>query len=469
MAEHIESHVRETDAFTLSMERDPLLRSTIVAVSVFDRAPDWDVLVERIDRATRLAPTFRQKLEPTPLGLAPPRWVDDPDFSLDFHLRRVEAPHPKHLSTVFEIARNAGMAAFDPARPRWEFTLVEGLTGGRAALVMKVHHALTDGIGGIQLAAHVVDLQREPADLGPMPPEPTAAARHPLDAWRTAITFDLARALDATRTRLASLPGDAVRVVRDPVGTVTDAAATAASLARFVRPITTTLSPVMVSRRLQWHFATLDVPLEPLKRAGRHADGTLNDAFLGGVAGGLRRYHAAHDAEVPTLRLTMPISIRHEDDPEGGNRITLVRFEVPVGIEDPVERMHEIDRIGNALRHERALPWSDAVAGVLNLLPGSITGGMLKHVDFLASNVPGFADPVYVGGAEVVGFYPFGPTLGSAANLTLMSYRGTCHIGVNTDVGAVPDPEVFLECLRQGFEEVLDLTGQHEAVRLGAA
>jgi diacylglycerol O-acyltransferase len=234
-----------------------------------------------------------------------------------------------------------------------------------------------------------------------------------------------------------------------------------------VRPITTTLSPVMTNRRLQWHYDTLDVPLKPLKAAAKKADGTVNDGFVAGVAGGLRRYHERHGATVEALRLTMPISIRNDDDPEGGNRVTLVRFEVPVGIEDPIERMREIDRLGAELRKDRALPWSNTVAGVLNLLPGTVTGGMLKHVDFLASNVPGFDRRVYVGGAEMLGFFPFGPTLGSAANITLMSYRDTCHLGINTDTGAVPDPEMFLECLREGFEEVLDLAGEHEPVRRG--
>jgi diacylglycerol O-acyltransferase len=459
------SHVRETDAFTLSMERDPLLRSTIVAVALFDRSPDWDVLVERIDRATRLTPTFRMRLQPTPLGLAPPRWVTDADFDLAFHLRRIEAPSPKTFDTVIEYARTAGMAAFDPARPLWEFTLIDGLTGGRAALVMKLHHSLTDGIGGVQIAAHVVDLEPEPEDLGPMPGAPRASRRGPLDPWWDVFAYDLTRLVDLARHRVAAFPGDARHMLSDPVGSVREGAATAAALARFVRPITTTRSQVMTERRLQWHFATLDVPLRPLKDAAKQASGTLNDGFVGGVAGGLRRYHEKHGSSVDTLRLTMPISIRNEDDPEGGNRVTLVRFEVPVGIEDPVERMHEIDRLTAELRHDRALPWSNTVAGVLNLLPNSFTGQMLKHVDFLASNVPGFDRRIWVGGAEVLAFFPFGPTLGSAANITLMSYRDTCHIGVNTDMGAIPDPDLFLECLRDGFEEVLDLAGEHDAVQ----
>lgn len=457
MPDVLEAHVRETDAFTMSLERDPLLRSTIVAVALFDRLPDWDVLVDRVDRATRLTPTFRQKLVPTPLGLAPPRWKIDPDFDLTWHLRRAGVPSPGGLDTVLQAARNAGMTAFDPERPLWEFTLFEGLPDGAAALVMKVHHALTDGIGGIQLAAHVVDLERTPGDLGPHPPVPPAAETGPLDALLEAIGFDLRRLAIDVVAAARMVPDTVASVVRDPVGTARTAAETAASVARFVRPITDTRSTVMTERRLQWHYDTLDVPLAPLKAAAKAVDGTLNDGFVGGITGGLRRYHERHGASVDTLRLTMPISIRTDDDDEGGNRVTLVRFEVPVGIEEPAERMREIDRLCAALRTERAIPHSNTIAGVLNLLPVAVTGGMLKHVDVLASNVPGFDADVYVGGARVEGFYPFGPTLGAAANITLMSYRGTCNIGINTDAGAVEDPEVLLACLREGFDEVLAL------------
>ena len=150
-------------------------------------------------------------------------------------------------------------------------------------------------------------------------------------------------------------------------------------------------------------------------------------------------------------------------------RITLVRFEVPVGIADPAERIRTIHQRCQQLRHDRALAWTEEVAAVLNLLPSSITGGMLKHIDFLASDVPGFDRPVYVGGAKVIGFYPFGPTTGSAANITLMSYRGTCHVGVNTDAGAVADHAVLVDCLREGFEDVLALVGPHPPVFIVAS
>jgi diacylglycerol O-acyltransferase len=457
MVDVLEGHVRETDAFTMRMERDPLLRSTVTAITLYDRTPDWDVLVERIDRATRLVPSFREKLVASPLGLAPPRWVLDPDFDLSWHLRRVRAPAPRTVDALLGMARVAAMTAFDPARPLWEFTLVDGLTGGRAALLMKVHHSLTDGVGGIDLAAHVVDLQRRPKDLGPMPPVPTARSHGLLDRLGDSVAFDVARWTGVARSMATAAPRAVVQAARHPLGTASAVAETVGSLARFVQPVTTTMSPVMTERRLQWHLDVLDVPFAELKAAGREAGGSLNDAFLAGVTGGLRRYHEQHLSGVGTLRLTMPINVRNADDPAGGNRITLARFEVPVGLVDPAARIRELGSICKQVRKEKALPYSEAVAGVLNLLPPAVTGGMLKHVDFLASNVPGFRTAVYVGGARVDAFYGFGPTIGAAANVTLMSYGDTCNIGITTDVGAVPDADVFLACLTEGFDEVLAL------------
>ncbi len=181
----VDTHVSETDAFTLQLERDPLLRSTIVAIATFDRPPDWERLNERVERATRIAPTFRKKLVPSPFGLASPRWEIDPDFDLSWHLRRARVPAHGGFDAVLDHARNAGMTAFDHERPLWEFTLMEGLPNGRAALVMKVHHSLTDGIGGVSLAAHVADLTRKPGKLERVPDAPCSTVTGRSSRWST--------------------------------------------------------------------------------------------------------------------------------------------------------------------------------------------------------------------------------------------------------------------------------------------
>ncbi|HMS47045.1 MAG: wax ester/triacylglycerol synthase domain-containing protein [Candidatus Microthrix subdominans] len=466
MVESLDPVVREVDAFAVHMEEDPLLRSTIVAVALFDTTPDWDVFVDRMERATRLAPSFRSLLVQPPLRLGPLRRIPDPDFDLSWHLRRMAAPAPHTLDEVLSFASTSGMTAFDVARPLWEFTLVEDLTDGRAALVMKVHHSLTDGIGGIQLAQHVVDLQREAPELGPMPEvppaEPTSTARLVVDSFSSNLTRTAALAGD----RLRRLPGDLVGLIRDPIGVAGRGLEVAGSIINFARPVTRTMSPLMTDRRLAWRYHALDVPFAELRLAGKSADGTVNDAFMAAVAGGLARYHDRHGLPVEELRVTMPVSVRASDDAEGGNRITLARIVIPVGLADPAERIRAIRSISRQWRSEPSIPYTNAIAGALNLLPRTITGDMLKHVDFTASNVPGFSDAIYVGGARVTAFYPFGPPIGASANFTLMSYAGTCNIGLTADRGAITNPEELMSCLVEGFDEVLGLGGgQDDSVR----
>ena len=293
-----------------------------------------------------------------------------------------------------------------------------------------------------------------------MPADALSGAPRAWDGWVDVLGYDTCAALRHSRALLGAVPTTLGRMLRDPLGVVDEVSRTASSIARFVRPVMSTLSPVMTDRRLLLHYDTLDVPTDALKAAAAKCGGTLNDAFIGGITGGLRRYHAMHGSGVDTLRLTMPISVRTDTDQPGGNRVTLVRFEVPVGIADPLARMRAIDDLTRALRRERAIRYTNAIASVLNRLPVAVTGGMLKHVDFLASDVPGFDRDVFVGGARLEAFYPFGPTLGAAANLTLMSYQHHCHIGVSTDLGAVPDTARFAACLREGFEEVLALADE---------
>jgi hypothetical protein len=217
---------------------------------------------------------------------------------------------------------------------------------------------------------------------------------------------------------------------------------------------------------LAWHYDALEFPVEDIRRAAHAAGATLNDAFLSGATAGLRLYHERHDMHVDELRVTMPVSIRKPDDPIGGNRITLVRFKVPVSITDPTKRMVETHARCEFVKNDRSAPFTNAIAGTLNMLPRSYIGGMLKHVDFLASNVPGIPVPIYLAGARVERFYGFGPTIGAAVNLTLVSYCGTSFVGINIDTGAVPDPDVLVDCLRDGFEEVLAVAGEHEGVVL---
>src|SRR6185369_6036395 len=139
------------------------------------------------------------------------------------------------------------------------------------------------------------------------------------------------------------------------------------------------------------------------------------------------------------------------------NRITLMRFDVPAGVVDPAQRIAEIHRRASNVRHERSLPYTQLIAGALNLMPRWYIGSILRHVDFVASDVPGIPVPVFLGGAPVRAQYAFGPTIGAAVNITLLTYVDVCSFGINVDTGAIPDYDVFRDCLVDGFDEVLAL------------
>jgi WS/DGAT/MGAT family acyltransferase len=451
-----------SDAVLWDIEKDPVLRSTITAVALLDTSPDWDRFVGRLHHATTAVPRLRQRVVVPPLRVGPPQWVDDDRFDLGYHLRRVRAPATAPddaLRAALDVAQPLAMAPFDRARPLWEFTLVEDLPGGRAALVHKVHHSLTDGVGGIRLALTLLD--EEPG--GPDPEPTTSPATGDDPSARSVVTDSLSDEIGRNLRAVRGIPraaGAAVaRTVRDPVRAAGETVRMAGSAVRLLRPATHPGSPIMRDRTLARRFEALDVPWATLRDAAHAAGGTVNDAFLAAVAGGIAAYHRRHDAELAHLRFTMPINVRHDDDPAGGNRFVPARFTVPATIDDPAVRIEAMGRLAGEWQHEPALQLTEPLAALLDRLPVTVTtsvfGGMLKGVDAVVTNVPGVPTRCYLAGAEVVGEWAFAPTSGAALSVALISHVGTGCIGITIDTGAVPDPELLTACLEDGFAEIL--------------
>ncbi|MBX9641999.1 MAG: WS/DGAT domain-containing protein, partial [Mycobacteriaceae bacterium] len=418
--------------------------------------PDWDEVRDRFDRISRKLPMFRQRVVESPRP-APPRWEHYPDFDLDYHMRSTAVSGSGSLEDVLEMARLAEMQDFDRARALWETTLVAGLADGGAALICKFHHALTDGVGGVQIAMNLFDLSEELYPHEPLPEEPRVTASTWLDGYRDTLRYNTSLLGQA----LVGIAGRAPRLVYDgvrrPIATARSAAANVASVYRTVRPLSRTGSPLTTERSLIRRLSVHDVPRPELREAAHRCGGALNDAFVAGVAAGLRIYHEKHGVAVGDLHLTMPISLRTKADDIGGNKITLMRFDVPVGEPDPARRIKTIHQRVGAVRNERSLPHTQFIAGMLNLMPRWYIGSVLRHVDFLTSDVPGIPVPVFLGGAAVRGQYAFGPTIGASVNVTLLSYVDTCALGVNVDTAAIPDYDIFHEALVAGFQEVLAL------------
>ncbi len=438
-----------------SASHDPTMRSPILGLVALESSPDWDTLVDRFDRASRVAPVLRQKVLEGPADILSPRLVIDPDFDLSFHMRRYRVTAPGSWDQVLDEARRQSMADFDLARPLWRVTLIEGLRGGRAAMIVKLHHAIADGQGAMMLGATVIDLGPDGQDLGPMPPAPVAVPLDSAGFLGTAVVDASSFVVKQVREITDAALPMAGRALRDPVGAVEDAFGVLRSVTRFLALPTSPMSPVMRGRSINYHFVTFDVPIAELKAAAKPHGLSLNDAFMAAVTGGMRIYHERRGKPVGELRCNMPISLRDPQRP-AQNAVTIARFEVPVDITDPVERMAAIRRIVGEWRQEPALHLADPLAEVgYRLMPSDLVSATAQTSDFTASNVSGVPMPVWVAGARVLAMYPLTATIGAAANITLLSYADSAAIGVSMDDAAIPDRDLFVECLGGGFAEVV--------------
>jgi WS/DGAT/MGAT family acyltransferase len=460
---HYDEWMSPADALLWNNERDPMLRSTILSVIVLEKSPDEERFQASIERFVTRIPRLRQRVVLDPLGAAPPRWEADANFDLAFHLRRVGAPGAGRLRDLFDLAAPVVMQAFDRDRPLWELHRVDGLEGGRCALLMKLHHAISDGVGLVRMTSSLIERSAEapPPRAEPAPslldePSHGGAFEESLRALRHRASENL----DLSGRALGALGRAAVSAARGPVATAASGARLASSLVRLLRPVSEPMSPLLRGRSLASRLDAFEVPLADLKRAGHAVDGTVNDAFVGAITGALRLYHEHHGRPVSELRMTMPINLREgEAGKRAGNRFAPARFAVPIGMADPAARMRAIHERAAAQREEPALPAIEEITTLLARLPGrlgvGLFGSMLKAVDFVTSNVPGPPFPVYSSGARVERMIGFGPLSGAALNVTLFSYDGVCQLGIHADRAALPDPELFLSCLDKATAEIL--------------
>ncbi len=461
---HFSTHLNESDSTLWSIERDPILRTTIVAVSMLDRSPNWERLHDKMEEACILVPRLQQKVVATPMRVGPPRWQDDDRFDVDYHLRRVVCPAPGDLRTLLDMVGVFAMAAFDKDRPLWEFTLVEGLAGGGAAFVQKVHHAFTDGVGGVKMAKMLLDESRSPRKGKKVVPGEVSKKVTSLEAIMEPLAANARTASELSLRGARAFPSFATTAFLRPDRVVKSGVASARSIVKLLAPAMTPLSPVMVGRGMSRQLHAFEVPLADLLASAHAAESTLNDAFLASITDGLRRYHERRGAPVTALRVTMPINLRKAGDELGNNRFTPARLTIPIDGVDASQRMQRMGTLSRQWRTEPSLPLTNVIAGALNRLPiamtTSIFGGMLKAIDFVATNVPGLTNRVYLAGAEVTHEYAFAPSSGAAFSVALLSHGDQCCIGINIDTTAVSDTDVLVECLREGFDDVLSVGSQ---------
>ena len=448
----------DVEALMWNLEKDPHLSASIANVTILDQVPDADRLRSRLEAAVARVPRLRQRVVPALGRLAPPEWRDDPDFDLDYHIRSMAVPAPGTMRALLDLAATIANHPFDRTRPLWEFVIVEGLEGGRAAMIQKLHHAIADGEGSIRMSEQFIDLSRDaesPIAAGGVPPESIDA--NLVDTTVETLTHNLRRGLGVARRAAEGVAG----IVQHPSRAValgTDTVALAQSAVRQLVITDHAHSPLWTERSLKRHIEVLQVPFDEAKAAAKALGGSLNDLFVTAAAGGAGAAHRAAGQPIEELRITMPVSTR-KDGSAGGNAFTPTRVLVPVDIEDPAARFVAIrDRLAPT-KGERSLGIIDGLAGVANLLPTSLAVRMARQqvetVDFAISNVRGAPFALFIAGARMEANYPVGPTGGTAWNLTLMSYDGHLDIGLNADAGAVQDPEGLRDAIEAEFAALI--------------
>lgn len=444
------------EALMWRAEVDPRLRSDAVFLDILDKAPDWDRLVSAHEWGSRVAPRLRQRVVEDVLRLRPPAWVPT-ELDLGYHLSRVRLADGDGMGRLMDLASVLYMTPFDPARPLWQALLVEGLPGGQAAYMLKVHHAMTDGQGAIQLFGLLHSHTAEPS-AKPMPaPEPAGSTGAlGLGIRRSSLNRDSV----VGGTRAAQRLGiSALRTLSRPQS-VPAALSYAQSLGRVTRSHGTP-SPLLSSRGLARRMRIIEIPLAELRTGGRTAGGTLNDAYLAGLVGGLRYYHQHHGVEVGDLPIGFPVSLRRPEHGLGGNQFGGATIAGPSSEPDPASRIKLVRERVLGVRDEPALNFIAAGSSVLSRLPGQVLAGMTlrftRSIDMQASNIPGLNRPAYIAGSRILRMYGFGPVPGGAIMATLLSHEGVCCIAISTDNDAVPDPDVLAACFEKGLREICAL------------
>ncbi len=464
-----ESKMSDAEAMMWNVEHDPRLSSNIGSVTICEKTLDFEYLRRKIAQAVAEIPRLRERVAPVLGRLAPPAWIPDREFELDYHFRHLSLPKPGNDRQLYDLCCTLLREPFDRTRPLWQFVVIDGLSEGRGALFSKLHHTVTDGEGGVRLAERYMDLEERPA----MPPEVdlkeilnATPDEAPDEDFASSVVSTTAHTLRRLLGIVRRTVGEAALVAADPprvaeaVSNVTKAVESARGQLGGSGPG----SPLWKERSRHRDFDVLDVPFDAAREAAKHLGGSLNDFFVTGAAIGAMKYHEFYDVEVPFLNATFVVSTRN-DASAGGNAFTPSIVHIEGGKKDPVERFNELkDAMGS--RRGEVTGGADlmgALSGLANLLPTSVVTGIGRsqaaRIDFATSNVRGAPFHVYVAGAKATHFYPMGPVAGTAWNITVMSYAGTLFMGVQTDPAAVTDLDLLIRSIKDGYRELFAAAG----------
>jgi len=433
-----------------------------VACVFADPAPSFDEIAGRIASKLHLIPRHRQRVRSVPFELGRPVWVDDPHFTLEYHLRHTALPAPGDDAAFCRLMGRIMSQPLDRDRPLWETWLVEGLEGGQWALVFKIHHCMVDGIAGIDLLRVTLDLETdaEVAVLEPWRPQPEpGGAAKVLDAWAGLATDLIAGA--------RQLP----RAVIHPIDTIGTAVRTARGLARLAGGLAAT-PPLSIEGGIGPHrtWAHSSASLVDVATIRSVFGGTINDVVLAAVSGGYREllFSRGEDADRARVRSLVPVSTRHDDGHDvPDNRVSALLFDLPVQIADPVERLELVHKQMDELKASHMAEAGEAVVTLGNIAPPMVVGPLSRMViraahrlaqrsiNTVTTNVPGPQIPLHCLGREMLEVRPFVPiSHGVRVSTAILSYNGRLFFGITGDYATTPDVQVLAVAASGGIEQL---------------
>jgi WS/DGAT/MGAT family acyltransferase len=465
--QHLE-RLTAIDASFLHQE-GPSSHMHVGALAIFEGPPPpYSDVLDGLRERLHLVPRYRQKLAVPPAGTGRPLWVDDPNFRIEYHVRHTALPAPGSEDQLLRLTGRIYSQQLDRSKPLWEVWMVEGLADGGFALVTKTHHALIDGISGVDIAQVIFD-------LGPVPME----IPHPDEAWEPAPEPSSAEILsagarDLVRTGLRTAAAAAVLASR-PRATLRAATTAVEGLGEVawagVNPAPDT--PLNVEIGPHRRYVVVRNELDDFKAVKNAFGGTVNDVVLTVVSGALRGWLQSRGVRTEglELRALVPVSIRSASERGAlGNRIAAMRGPLPVYVEDPLARLRTVRGQMDGLKESKQAVGAEVLTSVQNFAPPTILAQAsrlnfsTRFFNLIVTNVPGPQFPLYLRGRELMDVFPiaFLPK-NHALAIAIMSYNGRMNFGLLGDYDALPDIGVIAEGIEGSLAELLTLARAQSA------
>ncbi|HSO99493.1 MAG TPA: wax ester/triacylglycerol synthase family O-acyltransferase [Solirubrobacteraceae bacterium] len=452
------------DSSFLHLERDNA-HMHVAGCAIFDgEPPAYEQLVSAIEERLHLVPRYRQRLAFVPLGQGRPVWVDDPHFNIGFHVRHTALPRPGGNIELKRLAGRVFSQPLDRGRPLWELWLVEGLADGRFALLSKTHHALVDGVSGVDIATVLFDASAEPMPAAP-----------PEHEWQPKPLPSPAQLLGEALVERATVPAEFARgmraVLRGPRGVARRAAEAAAAIGAFGAAGLSPAPPSRFNVRIGPHrrFTWVRGDLAQFKAVKNALGGTVNDVVLAAVAGALGSY-LRHHGEVTDgvqLRAMVPVSVRADLERGAlGNRVAAMWAPLPVGVEDPSERLHAISASMAGIKESGQAVGAQVLTQLSGFAPPTIMAqaarlqARQRLFNLVITNIPGPQFPLYVLGRELAALLPMVPLAeNTTLGIAIMSYNGQLNFGLTADRDALADVEFLADELRGAIADLVQAAG----------